>query len=108
MAIANQDLIYLKFPDSVDEARKKDTAWCLLQQRHDDDDAGETTGTQMVLGWSGFKAAVTSNTPIPSVVGYCPMIEASPTELSTVYTLLTLKRRMGFINPLTFTAGWGL
>ena len=29
MAIANQDLIYPKFPDSVDEARRKDTAWCL-------------------------------------------------------------------------------
>ena len=32
MAIANQDLIYPKFPDSVDEARRKDTAWCLLRQ----------------------------------------------------------------------------
>ena len=51
-----------------------------LRQRHDDDDAGKTTGTQMVSGWSGFNAAVTSNTLVPSVVGYCPVIEASPTE----------------------------
>ena len=79
----------------MDEARRKDTAWCLLRQRHDDDDAGETTGTQMVPGWSGFNAAVTSNTPIPSVVGYCPVIEASPTELSTVYTLLKRSVQMG-------------
>ena len=95
MAIANQDLIYPKFPDSVDEARRKDTAWCFLRQRHDDDDAGETTGTQMVLSWSGFNASVTSNTPVPSVVGYCPVIEASPTELSTVYTLLKRSVQMG-------------
>ena len=32
MAIANQDLINPKFLDSVDEARRKDTAWCLLRQ----------------------------------------------------------------------------
>ena len=95
MDIANQDLIYPKFPDSVDEASGKDTAWCLLRQRHDNDDAGETTGTQMVPGWSGFNAAVTSNTPVPSVVGYCPVIEASPTELPTVYTLLKRPVQMG-------------
>ena len=97
MAIANQDLIYPKFPDSVDEARRKDTVWCLLRQRHDDDDAGETTGTQMVLDWSGFNTVVTSNTPVPSVVGYCPVIEASPTELSTVYTLLKRSVQMGLV-----------
>ena len=38
----------------------------------------------MVLGWSGFNAVVTSNTPVPNVVVYCPVIEASLTELSTL------------------------
>ena len=49
----------------------------------------------MVPGWSGFNAAVSSNTPVPSVVGYCPVIEASPTELSTVYTVLKRSVEMG-------------
>ena len=95
MAIANQDLMYPKFPDSVDEARRKNTAWCLLRQQHDNDDAAETTGTPMVPSWSGFNTAITSNTPVPSVVGYCPVIEASPNELSMVYTLLKSSVQMG-------------
>ena len=43
-----------EFLDSVGEARWKDTAWCMLRCRHDDDD----DAPQKVPGWSGFNAAV--------------------------------------------------
>jgi len=48
-----------------------------------------TDSRQTVPGWSGFNA-VASDQKIPpkSAVGYCQLIDASPTELSTVYTLL--------------------
>ena len=35
------------------------------------------------------------NAPTYSSVGYCPVIEASPTELDTVYTLLKRSVAMG-------------
>lgn len=35
------------------------------------------------------------NAPAYSLVGYCPVIEASPTELDTVYTLLKRSVAMG-------------
>ena len=44
---------------------------------------------QTVPGWSGFEAVASNQEILPKiVVGYCPLIDASPTELSTVYTLL--------------------
>ena len=48
-----------------------------------------TNSRQTVPGWSGFNTVV-SNQEIPpkSMVGYWQLIDASLTELSTVYTLL--------------------
>ena len=52
---------------------------------------GNEDAPQKVPGWSGFNAAVSSTTPEPSVVGYCPVIRGilnrtvdsvhSPTEV---------------------------
>ena len=45
--------------------------------------------TQQTPGWAGFNALLQVNAVIrPSVVGYLPVIPASPTEMSTVYHLL--------------------
>ena len=44
---------------------------------------------QPVPGWSGFCTLSQADQPIqPSSVGYLPVIPTSPTELSTVYTML--------------------
>ena len=64
----------------------------MLRCRPDDDD---DAAPQKTLGWSGFNAAASSTTPAPSVVGYCPVIEASPTELLSVYTRLKKSMEMG-------------
>ena len=36
---------------------------------------------QRVPGWSGFNAVVLSRVPVLTNIGYCPMIDGSPTEL---------------------------
>ena len=92
MAISHENPRSPEFPDSVDEASWKDTASFTLRCRHDYDD---DVAPHQVPGWSGFNAAVNSTIPAPSVVFYCPGIEASPTELSTVYTLLKKSMEMG-------------
>ena len=38
--------------------------------------------------WSGFNAKIASEPPPLTSVGYCPMINGSPTEYSTVYTAM--------------------
>ena len=35
---------------------------------------------QRVLGWSGINAVVHSCVPVLTNIGYCPMIDGSPTE----------------------------
>jgi len=64
-----------------------DFGWFL--SRLPNPSAEMTDSRQTVPGWSGFNA-VASDQKIPpkSAVGYCQLIDASPTELSTVYTLL--------------------
>ena len=39
-------------------------------------------------GWTGFNTKLVSKIPKLSKIGYLPVIDASPTEMSTVYTIL--------------------
>ena len=43
---------------------------------------------QCVPGWSGYNSLIYPNTTLPTVIGYCPMINGSSTELSTIYTVI--------------------
>ena len=43
---------------------------------------------QCIPSWTGFNSLVTDTVPRTTSIGYCPVIGSSPTELSTVYTLL--------------------
>ncbi len=72
----------------VSLAKQLDFGWFLARLGRESSILGPRENVQSVPGWSGFNAAV-ADSPIPSVsvVGYCPMIDASPTELPTVYTL---------------------
>jgi hypothetical protein len=55
---------------------------------------------QMIPGWSAFNAQVTPHTLIPrqSNIGYCEVIDASPTELPVVYNVL--KRSISMADKL--------
>ena len=43
---------------------------------------------QTVHGWSGFNAVVHPCVPVQTNIGYCHMVDGSPTEFSTVYTVM--------------------
>ena len=49
---------------------------------------------QSVPSWSAFNALLFPETPCSSVVGYCPMLQGSSTELSTIYTVLKQVQKM--------------
>ena len=54
---------------------------------------------QTVPGWSAFNALVCVNKVDESSIGYCPLIKASPTEYSTIYTvMLTIQKHMSKLN----------
>ena len=48
----------------------------------------EVITSQSVPGWSAFNAMLYPELPQISMVGYCPLIEGSSTEFSTIYTVL--------------------
>ena len=50
---------------------------------------------QCVPSWTGFNATATNTNPAEkSVIGYCPVIKASPTNYDAVYTLMDIACRM--------------
>ena len=54
---------------------------------------------QRVPGWSAFNAIVSANESAVTNVGYCPCIPSTPTEYSTVYTVMkTVQKMMKRLN----------
>ena len=50
---------------------------------------------QVIPAWTGFNMKLQKrDAPRKCCIGYCPVIEASPTELPTVYTLLQRSQQM--------------
>ena len=58
------------------------------------------SAAQKIPGWAAFNMSVTHQDDVPqsSVVGYCQVIEAPPTQLSVVYNVL--KRSMQMADEL--------
>lgn len=57
--------------------------------------SGDELGTQCIPGWSAFNAlGITGPAPVRSVIGYCPVINASPTDYNVVYTLMDIACRI--------------
>ena len=54
----------------------------------------EETIHQTIPGWSGFNSLVFLETTLPTVIGYCPMINGSSTEFSTIYTVIKKAQNM--------------
>ena len=82
-------------------AMRKDFAWFLTRLPLGDSilHLSDSRNEQRVPAWSGFNATLRkTEVPNPSVVGYCQVIDSSPTELSTVYTVL--KRSVAMADQL--------
>ena len=56
----------------------------------------EQTTQQTIPRWSGYNSMICPHTTLPTVIGYCPMINGSSTEISTVYTVLKKAQNICF------------
>lgn len=55
-------------------------------------------GQQKVPSWSGFNAMISHPSASITEVGYCPMINGSPTDASTVYSVMKLVQMMASLG----------
>ncbi|KAK3746863.1 hypothetical protein QZH41_000037 [Actinostola sp. cb2023] len=79
-------------PDFIDQ---KELAWFLLRLNQTDVLRPEDNNDeQTVPGWSAFNAEMTSVLAPRTIIGYCPIIAGSPTEYSTIYTVLKTVQEM--------------
>ena len=77
-------------PEVTAYPRIIDFGWMLCRRPIEDTLFSATESQRQVIpAWKGFNMLLCENTvPRECPVGYCPVIEASPTELPTVYTVL--------------------
>ena len=81
-------------------AMRQDFAWVLCRLSHSEGLFTTTDDPQLIPSWTAFNAIIRQNhVPIQSNIGYLQMIDASPTELSTVYTLM--KRSLDLADQLS-------
>jgi len=81
---------------------KMDLTWALARLspvklfKEEDQRRSENEETihQTIPGWSGFNSLVFPDTMLPTVIGYCPMINGSSTEFSTIYTIIKKVQNM--------------
>ena len=78
--------------DATTVANKKDHLWLIgrMPTSHSLKDEFGREDQSPIHAWTAFNIATRSNEQIPALtnVGYCQVIDAPPTELQTVYTLL--------------------
>lgn len=77
--------------DGLSSATDRDAIWALL--RIDPSQVLNTTivagaTRQLVPSWSGFNALLFPDIPRVTNIGYCPLLDASSTDFSTVYTVM--------------------
>ncbi|KAJ8042408.1 hypothetical protein HOLleu_13456 [Holothuria leucospilota] len=70
------------------DCQKMDFMWMLLRMSSSELQEPDYSRVQTIPSWSGFNALQRCVVPPQSSVGYLPCIQSSPTELSTVYSLL--------------------
>ena len=86
----NLNQVIQSIPETTQIARRIDFAWMLCRQPLEDSlFAVSTEHPQVIPAWTAFNIKIMEGRGLrESCVGYCPVIEASPTELPTVYTIL--------------------
>ena len=77
-------------PDISAYARSIDFGWMLCRQPIEDNlFPFASDQSQVIPAWTGFNIKLRQeDVPRESSIGYCQVIDASPTEIPTVYTLL--------------------
>ena len=77
-------------PNTGAYARSIDFGWMLCRQPSEDNlFTLASDQSQVIPAWTGFNIKLQQEyVPRESSIGYCQVIDASPTEIPTVYTLL--------------------
>ena len=83
-------------PETTQRAHSIDSGWMLRRQPLEDSlSALPAEHPQVIPAWTAFNIKIIEGRGLrESCVGYCPVIEASPTELPTVYSLLQRSLQM--------------
>ena len=84
--------------DTLKLPKRMDSIWLIsrLTLAHSLHPTSADPHCQTVPSWTAFNAKLNKeNIPLPSNVGYCQAIDASATEMSTIYTALCKSIRMG-------------
>ena len=98
--------LYFQEPQSHTVMRAIARAWILLCicpkkifEIQVTDEIPEDVPQQDVPGWTAFHAIISNRPSVPTNIGYCQAIPASPSDFNTVYTVLerpeALFRRIG-------------
>ena len=92
----NINQVIKTIPETTQRARLIDFGWILCQQPLEDSlFALSAEHPQVIPAWTAFNIKIIEGRGLrESCVGYCPVIEASPTELPTVYTILQRSLQM--------------
>ena len=72
-------------------ARKADFVWTLLRlcpKKFGEAVVADVWEKQSIPSWAGFNAILYPEMPVVSNIGYCPMIDGSSNDFSTIYTVL--------------------
>ena len=82
------------YKDTNDEMRTAchtDFIWALLRlcpKKFGEAVIAEVMDKQVIPSWAGFNAILYPKMPKVSNIGYCPMVDGSSNEYSTIYTVL--------------------
>ena len=77
--------------DEIRTARNADFIWALLRlspKKFGEAVIAEVLDKQVIPSWAGFNAILYPEMLIISNIGYCPMINGSSNDYSTIYTIL--------------------
>ena len=81
--------------NEIEHSKKNDFLWPICILNISDPLFHIIQEAQSIPSWTGFDAILCeSSIPRKSVVGYCPTIDASSTNFSTIYTLLVRSIKM--------------
>ena len=75
----------------LESARCADEVWKVMRLHPSsltESQSREVIASQSVPGWSAYNAMLYPELPQISMVGYCPLIDGSSKEFSTIYTVL--------------------
>ena len=94
-AVTDHGSVDMKWYDDLNNetgtARKADFIWTLLRlcpKKFGVAVVADVWEKQSIPSWAGFNAILYPEMPVVSNIGYCPMIDGSSNDFSTIYTVL--------------------